>query len=116
MTTMIYNNQILLIISSKFDYAELIDNHYFGIYGKNKEKVSSHLITPFNIFSCENPSRVAMQLFGEKNTSNTIYILEISLKQLWKYKKEYTHVSLIALKYLRTYDMMKLTKVEDRWN
>ena len=31
--TIITNNKVALIISSNFDYAELIVNHYFSIYG-----------------------------------------------------------------------------------
>ena len=31
-STMI-NNKVLLLISFKFNHAELIGNHYFGIYG-----------------------------------------------------------------------------------
>ena len=38
MATMI-NNKVLLIISSKIDHAELIGDHYFGIYGKQRKSV-----------------------------------------------------------------------------
>ena len=32
------NNSVLMIISSKFDHAELIGNYYSGIYAKIKKK------------------------------------------------------------------------------
>ena len=50
MATMI-NNKVFLIISSNFDYAELIDNYYFCIYEKEEKKVSqdpSFSLTPFS--------------------------------------------------------------------
>ena len=37
------NNKVLMIISSKFDLAELIGNHYLGIGGKIKQKVTQGL-------------------------------------------------------------------------
>ena len=36
--TTIINNKVLFIISYKFDYAELIGNHYFGIIKKTMKK------------------------------------------------------------------------------
>ena len=47
MATMI-NNNASMIISSKFHHAELIDNHYFCIGGKIKEKC---LRTPHLFFN-----------------------------------------------------------------
>ena len=45
MATMI-NKNVLLVISSKFDHAESIFNHYFGIYGKTKRKFIGQLSVP----------------------------------------------------------------------
>ena len=50
MATMI-NNKVVLIPSSKFDHAELIGKHYFGIYGEGVEIVSKDTLLiplPFN--------------------------------------------------------------------
>ena len=44
------NNKVLMIISSKFHHAELIDNHYFGICGKIKKTCLRTRPLSLNIF------------------------------------------------------------------
>ena len=43
------NNKVLLIIPTKFDVSELIDNLYFSINGKTKKYVSGHSFDILNV-------------------------------------------------------------------
>ena len=53
------NNKVLMLISSKFDHSELIGNHYFGIYGKKKEKVSPLIFSDIFWYSKLNQTNVS---------------------------------------------------------